>query len=102
MLNGFDSLGLDEPDARMMFDSIAADDDCRLMTGGSCVIRPDTGFLVDPVFDKETILYAEVDFELIVESSLAMDMDGHYARPDIFSLTVDTNPRENVRFIIKK
>ena len=102
VLKGFDSLGLNEPEARVMLNSIASDDDHYLMSGGSCVIQPDASFLVEPKFYDETIIYAELAFDLIGESSMVMDTDGHYSRPDIFSLTIDTTPKKNVRFLTGK
>ncbi|UOR00391.1 carbon-nitrogen hydrolase family protein [Leucobacter allii] len=69
-----------------------------LMRGGSVIIDPAGTVLAGPVFDEETILYAELDLSVKTRSHLDFDPVGHYARPDVFSLTVDTRPRQAVTF----
>ena len=69
-----------------------------LMRGGSVIIDPTGRVLAGPVYDEETILYAEVDLDVKTRSHLDFDAVGHYSRPDVFSLTVDERPRESVRF----
>lgn len=50
---------------------------------------PDGKILVGPVMNEETLVMAELDFTRIAEESLALDVTGHYSRPDIFQLTVN-------------
>ncbi|GEK81450.1 carbon-nitrogen hydrolase family protein [Agrococcus baldri] len=69
-----------------------------LMRGGSVIIDPAGTVLAGPVFDEETILYAELDPGAKIRSHLDFDAVGHYARPDVFSLTVNEAPAESVRF----
>jgi nitrilase len=57
-----------------------------VLNGGSAIIAPDGSFLAGPVFEKEVILTADVDLSRIAEESLALDVSGHYTRPDIFEL----------------
>lgn len=66
---------------------IAPDD--YVMRGGSAIIAPDGGYVVEPVYDQETTLLAELDLDLIVQESMALDVTGHYARPDVFKLSVN-------------
>ncbi|MDT0269922.1 carbon-nitrogen hydrolase family protein [Streptomyces sp. DSM 44915] len=69
-----------------------------LMRGGSAVVSPRGEIVAGPVYDEECLLYAEVDREEIIRQSLDLDVVGHYARPDIFALTVDTTPRPPVTY----
>lgn len=71
-----------------------------LMRGGSVIIDPAGTVLAGPVFDEETILYAELDPGAKTRSHLDFDAVGHYARPDVFSLTVNEAPAESVRFTV--
>ena len=58
---------------------------CR---GGSCIIDPYGHYLTQPVWDEETIIYAELDMELTAACKMEHDAVGHYARPDVLELTV--------------
>ncbi|MGG0655723.1 carbon-nitrogen hydrolase family protein [Rummeliibacillus pycnus] len=69
--------------------------------GGSCIVNPLGEFIVEPVFNKEEILYAELPLKQITESRFDFDAVGHYARNDIFSLTVDEKPKSSVQFTSK-
>jgi nitrilase len=72
--------------------------DFYLMRGGSAIIAPDGSVLAGPAFEDEAILYAEVDLAEITRGHLDMDAVGHYSRPDIFELRVDTSRRSPVVF----
>lgn len=69
-----------------------------LMRGGSVIIDPAGQVLAGPVFDEETILYADIDLEAKTKGHLDFDAVGHYARPVVFSLEVNTKPMDSVRF----
>jgi nitrilase len=61
-----------------------------LIRGGSCIVDPLGKVLIEPNFDGETIRLAELDRGSIARGKYDLDVVGHYARPDIFKLTVDT------------
>jgi nitrilase len=67
-----------------------------LMRGGSCIIDPLGKVLAGPVFDQETILFAELDMDEIARGKYDFDVAGHYARPDVFRLSVDERPSKPV------
>jgi nitrilase len=69
-----------------------------LMRGGSAIIAPDGQILAGPVFDDEAILEAEVDLGEIARGHLDMDAVGHYSRPDVFELRVNTRRQSPVVF----
>ena len=58
---------------------------CR---GGSCIIDPYGHYVTEPVWDRETILYADLDMTLPSKCKMEHDAVGHYARPDILELVV--------------
>jgi nitrilase len=63
------------------------------MHGGSAIIAPDGSYLAGPVFDEETIVYAEIDLDRITRTKVWFDGSGHYARPDVFQLRWDRSPK---------
>lgn len=69
-----------------------------IIRGGSVIIDPTGAVLGGPVFDEETILYADVDLAAKHRSHLDFDPVGHYSRPDVFSLRVDTRAKSSVAF----
>lgn len=59
---------------------------CR---GGSCIIDPYGHYLTEPVWDEETIVYADLDMTLPAACKMEHDAVGHYARPDVLKLIVE-------------
>ena len=66
---------------------LAGNPDALVLNGGSVIIGPDGAILAGPVYDVETILTAEIDLDRIPEEQMALDVTGHYARPDVFGPT---------------
>ncbi len=64
--------------------------------GGSCIIDPLGRILAGPDFDGPAILVADLDLDEIVRGKFDFDVVGHYARPDVFRLIVDDNPKRPV------
>ncbi|HYV06971.1 MAG TPA: carbon-nitrogen hydrolase family protein [Blastocatellia bacterium] len=60
--------------------------DSPVLNGGSAIIAPDGSLLAGPIFGEETILTADLDLSRIAEESLALDVTGHYYRPDLFEV----------------
>jgi nitrilase len=78
---------------------IQGDDPATVMIrGGSCIIGPLGEVLAGPHFDEPAILSAEIDLGQIAGAQLDLDTVGHYARPDLFQLTVNTRPQRPVSF----
>ncbi|WP_339609099.1 carbon-nitrogen hydrolase family protein [uncultured Roseivirga sp.] len=63
-----------------------------MSSGGSVIIAPTGEVLAGPLWDEEGILTAEIDMDEIIKSKLDFDSVGHYARNDVFSLTVKDQP----------
>jgi len=68
-----------------------------LIRGGSCIISQLGQVLAGPIFDQPTILTADLDLDEIVRGKYDLDVVGHYARPDLFQLQVNTAVQSAVR-----
>ncbi len=68
---------------------------CR---GGSAVVSPLGEVLAGPVFDREDILVCDLDLDDVPRSKFDFDVVGHYARPDVFQLTVNERAMEPATF----
>ncbi|MGD8806419.1 MAG: carbon-nitrogen hydrolase family protein [Chloroflexota bacterium] len=73
-----------------------ADQPDVLSRGGSAIISPLGEVLAGPLFDQEGIITAKLDLAEVTRSKFDFDVVGHYARPDIFQLTVNTEPLSSV------
>lgn len=56
--------------------------------GGSCIVNPAGLFVREPVFQAETIVWAEIDLEERRLAKAYFDCLGHYARFDLLSLSI--------------
>jgi nitrilase len=75
------------------------DDDPWIEPGNSVIIGPRGGVLAGPARHAETILTADVELSAVYAARRLFDPVGHYHRPDIFSLRVDTRPRPAVTLV---
>ncbi len=76
--------------------SLGDEPDRVVIRGGSCIIDPFGQLLAGPCYEGETILTAELDLSDIVKGKYDLDVVGHYARPDVFRLTVDERAKPAV------
>lgn len=83
--------------AERMNNRLPAAPDTVLMRGGSVIIDPLGKVLAGPVFDEDALLTAELDLALIPMGQMDFDAVGHYARPDVFSLHVNTAAQRAVK-----
>lgn len=81
------------PDYRSVY---GQDPNTIVCRGGSCIVDPFGNFLAGPNMEGEAILLAEIDRAQIVRGKYDLDVVGHYARPDIFQLHVDEQPKQPV------
>jgi nitrilase len=72
---------------------LSNDPERLLQRGGSAIIGPDGQYIVGPVYDEETILYAELDLRAIDREKMTLDVTGHYYRPDLFDFQVKPGTR---------
>ena len=64
--------------------------------GNTTVVGPDGTILAGPLIGEEGILYADIDLNRIRQQRHEFDVAGHYARPDLFTLHVNTRAQQLV------
>jgi nitrilase len=65
--------------------------------GASVVINPEGEVIAGPVLEEEALLYAEINPRMLCGPKWMLDVAGYHARPDIFQLTIDREPRPLIR-----
>ncbi len=84
------------PDDLVGVDELASQPEI-LCRGGSAIISPLGDVLAGPLYDQEGMLVADLDLSALPRSKFDFDVVGHYARPDIFQLTVRAVPSTSVQ-----
>ncbi|MGI9550229.1 MAG: carbon-nitrogen hydrolase family protein, partial [Aurantibacter sp.] len=69
-----------------------------LANGGSCIAGPNGEWIVEPVINKEGLIYETLDVNRVYEERQNFDPVGHYARPDVTKLTVNRERQSTVEF----
>ena len=69
-------------------DEIYGGADDWMSRGNTVIVDPYGDILAGPISETEGILYAEVDVAKVRQSRRQFDVVGHYARPDVFKLSV--------------
>ncbi len=67
-----------------------------LANGGSCIAGPDGEWIIEPVINEESIIIETLDFNRVLEERQNFDPVGHYSRPDVTKLTVNTERQSTV------
>jgi nitrilase len=80
--------GADVPSHLPGRDELYPDDDDWMSRGNTVIVDPYGNILAGPISETEGILYAEVDTATVRRSRREFDVVGHYARPDVFTLSV--------------
>ena len=88
----------DLPDDFPARDSLYPDADEWINPGDSIVVAPDGEIAAGPLHKETGILYCDIDLEKAAIAKRALDVTGHYSRPDIFKLHVNTRPQSPVKF----
>ncbi len=79
-------------------DELPAEGNGVVCSGGSAIVDPLGEYVVQPVYDREEILLADLDISRITASRMDFDVLGHYSRPDIFQLHVNEEEATSVHF----
>jgi len=88
----------DIPDAVPHADLIRRNAPDVLANGGSCLAAPDGSWVIAPIVDEEAVVVATIDLNEVRKERQNFDPSGHYARPDVFGLTVNRERQTLVRF----
>ena len=76
--------------------AVYGDEHDWMRRGLSAVVAPGGEVLAGPLAEEEGILYATIDPALGYAHRRQFDAVGHYSRPDVFNLRVDTTRRQPV------
>ena len=81
---------------RLVPDQYRVENGDWLEEGNTVVVAPSGEILAGPVREREETLVADLDLGEVLSARRHLDPVGHYHRPDIFRLHVDTAPRPPV------
>ncbi|MFT7054025.1 MAG: nitrilase [Psychromonas sp.] len=87
-------LPADFPEKQVLY----PEEDDWINPGDSVVIAPGGEIIAGPMRREKGILYAEIELNRVATSKRALDIVGHYARPDLFTLHVNKQPQSPIKF----
>lgn len=90
--SGFALKGSDIPESFPGKSHLYPDADEWINPGDSVVVAPGGKIVAGPLHEEHGILYADIDLARIAAARRTLDTTGHYARPDIFQLTINRRP----------
>jgi nitrilase len=70
-----------------------------IIGGGSVIVSPAGEMLAGPLTGGPGLLLADLDLGEISRGKFDLDVTGHYSRPDIFSLEVNTRAQGLVKTV---
>lgn len=88
----------DIPEGLPHRDELFPNKDEWINPGDAVVYKPFGGLVAGPMRREKGFLFAEVDPSAARPSRRKFDASGHYARPDVFTLTVNRTRQSPVRF----
>ncbi len=65
---------------------------------GAVIFAPDGSVASEPLAEREGLVYADIDVAATSLAKAFADPVGHYARPDVFQVTIDRTARAVVEF----
>lgn len=89
-----DDIPLDFPER----ESLYPETEYWINAGDSVVVAPGGEIVAGPMREEKGLLYAEIDSGHVATAKRALDVAGHYSRPDVFTLNVNTQPQSPVKF----
>ncbi len=89
-----DDIPADFPNKELLY----PDSEDWINAGDSVVVAPGGEIVAGPMRKEKGLLFAEIDSSRVAESKRALDVAGHYSRPDVFTLNVNTEKQSPVKF----
>jgi nitrilase len=96
--SGFALKGSDIPNSFPGKSELYPDAEEWINPGDSVVVAPGGKIVAGPLHEEHGIIYAEIDLARIAAARRTLDITGHYARPDIFQLTINRRPAAPVEW----
>ncbi len=90
--------GRDVPDAVPGKAELFRDPDEWINPGDSVIVAPGGKIAAGPLHEEFGVLIADIDLERVGMARRSLDVVGHYARPDIFQLRVNTGRQKPAEF----
>lgn len=85
-----------EPEYKHFIDSPNMNFDWAI--GGAAILNPFGEYLAGPVFNDDTIVYADCEASELKAAKVVFDGLGHYSRPDVVKLLLKEEEDRNVLF----
>jgi predicted amidohydrolase len=64
-----------------------------VLRGGSAIIGPDGHYVTEPLFERPSLIVADLDLGRVREERMTLDVSGHYHRPELLRLDVVRSTR---------
>jgi nitrilase len=73
-----------------------------LANGGSCIAGPDGEWILEPDTQTDGNIYHTLDFNKVYQERQNFDPVGHYSRPDVTKLTINTERQSTISLVNSK
>jgi nitrilase len=97
-----DQIPADFPDRDRVWRVLDEDEAEWVEPGNSVICNPNGEIVAGPLRYAEDILTAEVDLAQVAVGRRLFDPAGHYNRPDVFRLSVDTRPQRAFSIVAER
>lgn len=88
----------DFPEETPYYEELMKNAPAILANGGSAIAGPDGEWIVPPDTETDGNIYAELDYERVLQERQNFDPVGHYSRPDVTELIVNRKRQSTASF----